>query len=190
LNKKELRVLALEKRRLISRADYWILNDQILTGIKLIDWSVFQYVHVFLPIKENNEVDTFEILTYFKTNYPNLKIVIPKAHFSNLSMTNILFDDENTILIKNKYQIPEPLYGEIVPANLIDAVIVPLLSFDIFGHRIGYGAGFYDRFLRNCRADILKIGLSFFPPENEIVDTHEFDIKLTHCITPKKTYTF
>lgn len=182
--------MALEKRRLISRADYWLWNDQILAEVKLINWSIFHYVHVFLPIKENKEVDTFEILTYFKTNYPHLKIVIPRAQFSNSSITNVLFDYENTILIKNKYRIPEPLYGEIVPVNLIDAVIIPLLCFDVFGHRIGYGAGFYDRFLRDCKADVLKIGLSFFPPEAKIMDTHEFDIKLTHCITPKETYTF
>jgi 5-formyltetrahydrofolate cyclo-ligase len=147
-------------------------------------------MYIFLPIQERNEVDTFDIISFFKTEYQQLKIVVPRAHFADSSMSHVLFDHEHTILKKNHHQIPEPLYGQIVPVNLIDAVIVPLLSYDTEGNRIGYGAGFYDRFLRNCRYDILKIGLSFFPPENEIIEANEFDVKLTHCLTPEKTYTF
>jgi 5-formyltetrahydrofolate cyclo-ligase len=190
LIKQKLRAIAIEKRRSLPRADYWNLNDQIIAQFKLFNWSDFNYVHLFLPIKEKNEVDTFEILSFFKTNYPDLKIVVPRTHFAELSLAHVLFDHEHTILRKNKHQIPEPLYGQIIPVNLIDVVIVPLLTFDLEGNRVGYGAGFYDRFLRDCRPDILKIGLSFYPPENDLIDTNEFDIKLTHCITPHKTYVF
>ena len=77
-----------------------------------------------------------------------------------------------------------------VPVDLIDAVIIPLLAFDEKGNRVGYGAGFYDRFLRNCKTNVTKIGLSFFPPEKEEIETNHFDIKLTHCITPEKIYIF
>ena len=84
----------------------------------------------------------------------------------------------------------EPHLGEEVAVNLIDAVIVPLLTFDLQGNRIGYGGGFYDRFLSQCNPNVLKIGLSFFPPESAPIAAESFDIKLTHCITPEKTYYF
>ncbi len=190
MTKKDLGTRALEKRLSLSKADYWNFNDQILEGIKQFNWADHHYVHIFLPIREKNEVDTFEILSFFKHEFPDLKIVVPRTHFADLSMSPVLFDHELTVLVKNKHHIPEPLYGKMVPVNLIDVILVPLLTFDRKGHRVGYGAGFYDRFLKNCKPDALKIGLSFFPPESEDLDVHEFDVKLSHCITPQKTYIF
>ena len=63
-----------------------------------------------------------------------------------------------------------------------DLVIVPLLAFDKKGYRVGYGKGFYDRFLQNSKT--LKIGLSFFAPTEEIIDVHLNDVRLDKCITP------
>jgi len=63
-------------------------------------------------------------------------------------------------------------------------VLVPLLCFDRRGHRVGYGRGYYDRFLARCRHDCKKIGLSFFEPLAEIDDVHEGDVELNYCVTP------
>ena len=190
MTKQNLRLNAIAQRLAIKRSEYWRLNEEIINQIKMIDWSQYNYVHVFLPIKEKNEVDTFEILSYFKKHHPDLQIVVPRTYFAEPSLQHVLFDHEHTVLRKNKYNIPEPIYGRMVPVDLIDAVIIPLLAFDEKGNRVGYGAGFYDRFLRNCKSSAAKIGLSFFPPEKEEIEINEFDIKLTHCITPQKTYIF
>ena len=69
-------------------------------------------------------------------------------------------------------------------------IFVPLLAFDVAGHRTGYGKGFYDRFLAQCRPDVIKIGLSFFEAEGKISDVSTTDIVLDYCITPDKVYTF
>lgn len=190
MNKRELRTKALANRKALSKTEYWELNKKILERIKQFDWAGLHYVHLFLPIKEQNEVDTFELILYLKSHYPDLKIVLPKTDFLNSSLQHILYEHQNTILKKNKYQIPEPHLGEEITVNLIDAVIVPLLTFDLQGNRIGYGGGFYDRFLSQCNPNVLKIGLSFFPPESAPIAAESFDIKLTHCITPEKTYYF
>ncbi len=174
----------------MSKAEFWRLNDGILDEIKKIEWNKYKYVHVFLPIKENNEVDTFEIISFFKHHHPHLKIVVPKTNFDDLSMTHVEFDHLSTVLRKNIYNIPEPLYGKVVPVDLIDVILVPLLAFDREGHRIGYGGGFYDRFLKECREDSLKIGLSLFGPEERLFLAEFYDVKLTHCITPQRTYYF
>ena len=190
MTKQNLRSNAIAQRLAIKRGDFWRLNEKIINQIKLFDWSQYNYVHVFLPIKEKNEVDTFEILSYFKNHHPDLKIVVPRTYFADASLQHVLFDHEHSVLKKNKYNIPEPIYGRMVPVDLIDAVIIPLLAFDEKGNRVGYGAGFYDRFLRNCKTIVTKIGLSFFHAEKEEIETDVFDIKLTHCITPEKIYIF
>jgi len=69
-------------------------------------------------------------------------------------------------------------------------VLVPLLSFDKKGFRVGYGKGFYDRFLMQCKSDCIKIGLSYFDPIDVIDDADEFDVPLDFCITPQKVYVF
>jgi 5-formyltetrahydrofolate cyclo-ligase len=143
-----------------------------------------------MPIRKHNEIDTFSILNYFKLERPNLKIVVPRTDFKNLTIRNILYDHEYTILGRNKYDIPEPIHGKEIPPEQIDAVFVPLLVCDQKGNRVGYGKGFYDRFLSICRPDVRKIGLSFFDPIDEIRDVNEFDIPLDMCITPGRTWNF
>jgi 5-formyltetrahydrofolate cyclo-ligase len=71
-----------------------------------------------------------------------------------------------------------------VPVSKIDVVFVPLLAFDKNGNRVGYGKGFYDNFLAKCREDVIKIGLSFFEPEEIIDDVFKTDIRLDYCVTP------
>ena len=65
-----------------------------------------------------------------------------------------------------------------------------MLICDARGNRIGYGKGFYDRFLTNCKPETVKIGLSFFGPEVEISDVFESDVRLDYCVTPNKSYAF
>ncbi len=82
--------------------------------------------------------------------------------------------DEDTTLIENALGIPEPDNGVQVLPGQIDVVFVPLLAFDSAGHRVGYGKGMYDGFLRKCKPDVLAIGLSMFQPLPErIADSWE-----------------
>ena len=74
--------------------------------------------------------------------------------------------------------------------RLVDVVFIPLLAYDIKGNRVGYGKGFYDRFLTKCKNDLLKVGLSFFPPENQIIKTNNNDIAIDICVTPNKIFKF
>jgi 5-formyltetrahydrofolate cyclo-ligase len=69
-------------------------------------------------------------------------------------------------------------------------VFVPLLAFDEVGNRVGYGKGFYDKFLGNCKKEVIKIGLSFYEAEPEIIDIYTNDIRLNYCITPQNIYKF
>ena len=86
--------------------------------------------------------------------------------------------------------IYEPDKGDPVLANEIDIIFVPLLAFEDNGYRVGYGKGFYDIYLAECREDCIKAGFCYFDPLDSIDDLDEFDVPLNLCITPKNVYVF
>lgn len=104
-------------------------------------------------------------------------------------MNHFLLSD-NTKIQKNSWNIPEPSNGIPIETSMIDVVFVPLLAFDINGHRVGYGKDFYDRFLLNCNQDTIKIGLSFFENTSEIKGIHDSDVALNYCVTPYGIHEF
>ena len=88
---------------------------------------------------------------------------------------------------RNEWLIPEPVEGEIIAPAEIDMVLLPGLCYDRQGHRVGYGKGYYDRFLKTCRPDCVKVGLSYFEPIEEITDVHDGDVMLDFVVTPELT---
>ena len=145
------------------------------------------YFHIFLPITEQKEINTEFILHILSGK--DKEIIISKADFATLKMTHFLLTD-NTKIKKNDYNIPEPVDGIEIPSTKIDVVFVPLLAFDEKGNRVGYGKGFYDAFLSECKPDVIKIGLSLFEPEELITDVFEGDIRLDYCVTPNSIHSF
>jgi len=154
--------------------------------LQLPIWD-FTYYHLFLTIEKQREIDTEFILNILSGKDKN--VIISKSDFKNRSMRHFLLTD-NTKIKPNSYGIPEPLDGIEVAISKIDIVFVPLLAFDKKGNRVGYGKGFYDRFLNQCSEKALKIGLSFFDAEEETIHVSEFDQPLDYCVTPNKTYSF
>ena len=154
--------------------------------LKLPIWDK-KYFHVFLSITEHFEVDTEYILHILAGK--DKDVLISKSDFESRKMTHYLLTD-GTKIRKNKYNIPEPVEGIEVPDSKIEVVFVPLLAFDKKGQRVGYGKGFYDRFLAQCKPDVITVGLSFFEAEKEITDVNENDFTLNFCVTPSQTYKF
>lgn len=158
------------------------ISNQLL---KLPVWDA-EYFHIFLPITEKNEVDTTFIIPVLQGR--DKHVIIPKVTGEG-ELTHYLLSD-NTLLKKNKWNIPEPQGGIEISETRIDVVFIPLLAFDREGYRVGYGKGFYDRFLKKCREDVVKIGLSFFPPVDRITDRESHDVPLDHCVTPEEVFSF
>jgi 5-formyltetrahydrofolate cyclo-ligase len=145
------------------------------------------YFHIFLAMENQKEVHTDFILNILAGK--DKEVIVSRSDFTSCSMVHYLLTD-NTKLVLSQYGIPEPVDGIEVPSNKIDVVLVPLLAFDEKGHRVGYGKGFYDRFLTECKPDVIKIGLSFFEAETEVIPHNTTDMSLDYCVTPKKVYTF
>lgn len=185
--KKDLRKKYKELRQQLSEEQ---TEDQSLAiANRLLQLDVWDntYFHLFLTIEEQREVDTEFVLQILAGK--DKEIVVAKSNFETLEMTHYLLT-ENTKFQKNEYNIYEPVDGIEVPTSKIDVVFVPLLAYDTKGNRVGYGKGFYDTFLSKCKKDVIKIGLSFFEPEDSIEDVSTADIRLDYCVTPMTLYSF
>ena len=187
MNKKELRTKYKALRQELTSDE--IEDKSIAIANRMLQLSIWQntYFHLFLTIKDQKEVETEFILQILAGK--DKEIVVSKSNFETLEMTNYLMTD-NTKFQKNQYNIYEPIDGLEVPTSKIDVVFVPLLAFDTKGNRVGYGKGFYDKFLSKCNEGVIKVGLSFFEPEKTIEDVFETDIRLDYCVTPTTNYVF
>ncbi|MDO4881108.1 MAG: 5-formyltetrahydrofolate cyclo-ligase [Capnocytophaga sp.] len=185
--KKDLRQLYQQKRTLLTEEEQEKKSLSIANQVlKLPIWDEKNY-HLFLPIKKFKEVDTFLFINILWGK--NKNIILSRTDFQRDRLLHFLFTEE-TIIKKNKWDIPEPLDGQEISPKEIDVVFIPLLAFDNQGNRVGYGKGFYDKFLSECKENVTKVGLSFFPPEEKITDIVPTDIPLQYCATPDKNYFF
>jgi 5-formyltetrahydrofolate cyclo-ligase len=187
MTKAELRINYKLKRQKLSSEVIEEFSLQIANRLLSLPIWEFSFYHLFLSIEEKKEINTDFILNILSGKDKN--IVISKSDFSTGNMKHFLLTD-NTVIKKNNYNIPEPVDGIEIPIQKIDVVFVPLLAFDLQGQRVGYGKGYYDRFLAECKPETLKIGLSFFEAETKIENVFESDIALDYCVTPNKVYTF
>jgi 5-formyltetrahydrofolate cyclo-ligase len=186
MDKTQLRKKYSNLREDLSLEDIEEKSLQIVNkALKLPIWG-HSYYHIFLPIVSKKEVNTEYLLHILQGK--DKSIVVPKADFASGNMTHILLQENTTIALSN-YGISEPISGISIPSKEIDVVFVPLLAYDSYGNRVGYGKGFYDRFLANCNPEAIFVGLSFFEAENKILCENS-DIPLHFCVTPKKTYSF
>ncbi len=82
-----------------------------------------------------------------------------------------------------EYGIPEPANKEPADLATMQAVVVPLVAFDGYGHRLGYGKGYYDKFLSTISPNVKKIGLAFSIQEIEKIPNQAHDIRLDYIVT-------
>lgn len=187
MTKSEIRNKYIELRNQLTLGEAEDLSMDIANQtLKLPIWDFSNY-HLFLSIANKKEINTEFILHILTGKDKNT--ILSKSNFKDGTMEHFLLTD-NTILKVNSYGIPEPINGFKIAETDIEVVFVPLLAFDKAGNRVGYGKGFYDRFLSKCSPDTIKVGLSFFEAEEQLSEISENDIPLDYCVTPKGVYKF
>lgn len=187
MNKKDIRKKYKSLRQALSIETIEDFSLAIANNLLRLPIWEKSYFHLFLTIEEQQEVATEYVLQILAGK--DKEIIVSKSDFTTFEMVHYLLTD-NTKFQKNEYNIPEPIEGIEVPDSKIEVVFVPLLAYDKLGNRVGYGKGFYDRFLSKCKPETIKIGLSFFDPEIEIEDASSMDMKLNYCVTPHQVYAF
>ncbi len=129
----------------------------------------------------NYEVDAIKILEKFETL--NYKVSLPKIK-KNSQMDFFYWSRKDSLII-NKYGIPEPSSNKVVYPNIL---LVPLVAFDKNFNRIGYGGGFYDRYINKIKMikKIVTIGLAYSFQKVKEIPVNEHDIKLDFIVTNEK----
>ena len=188
MTKKELRNLYREKRNTISSKEKLKLDDLLLIQFQHLYFEDIHVLFTYWPKADTQEPNTHLFSGYLRHTIPALQIAYPVTDLSNHSMHAVLINEE-TIYHTNTYGLTEPKDGEIITPENIDLIFVPLLVCDMNGHRVGYGKGFYDRYLTQCRGDSIKVGFAYFDPVEKI-DNDVFDVPLNYCVTPGKIYEF
>ncbi|HSF54776.1 MAG TPA: 5-formyltetrahydrofolate cyclo-ligase [Algoriphagus sp.] len=157
---------------------------------RFLEWlkgkSHFQHFHLFFPIDQFNEVNTF----YIKESLDQMDktLYTSQVNKGDTDLDTLKLPKDAAFFL-DEWGIPVPQESIMVSPNKIEVVFVPLLAYDQVGNRVGFGKGFYDSFLSKLRPEVIKIGLSFYGPE-ERIQPESHDVRLDYCITPEKVFTF
>jgi len=184
MNKEALRKIYIAKREALALSQAEAGSKEIAERfISSLLWKDCSVIHVFLSIPDKAEVDTSFLIHYFQENHPEIKLCTSVIASNGIDLLHTYIKPD-TIYASNKWNIPEPVTIDLLSETEIDLVLIPLLAFDDKGNRVGYGKGFYDRFLIKCRAGVKRVGLSLFEPTEEPIDADVWDVPLTHAISP------
>jgi 5-formyltetrahydrofolate cyclo-ligase len=166
-SKQQLRQDLKQARLEMTEADRTVKSRQIIENLKqATDWSQVKTMHYFEPLRRLMEPDISGFITHLEDNYPDLKLFTPR-------------------LIGNEWDLVAVRGGQI--PDKFDVVIVPMLGFDESLQRIGYGGGYYDKFLAT-QSQAQKIGVCFETGRVEGIPAEPYDIPLNQIITEKNTY--
>jgi len=187
LNKADLRHRLMADRNSLTPEDTAKKSKKISQSlINTFDFKAFKIVHCYLSLAK--EVNTQFILEAIRNVNSSIKICVPIISGQGLIHS---FITPRTSFIKNLYGIPEPRQIKPVDTKLINLVIIPVLGFDSSGNRLGYGKGYYDKFLSKLTSNTTKVGLSFqINHIKEEIPAEQYDVPLDYVLTEERTYKF
>ncbi len=189
MTKKELRQVYKQKRLDISSKERLKLDDLLLLQLQTFNFEGVKSVLTYWPMANMAEPNTLLFSSYLRHFVPNLQLAYPVSNFKYNTMQAVLIN-EDTIYNTNSFGVTEPKEGTPINPLDLDLVFVPNLICDKNGFRVGYGKGFYDKYLSLCNEDVTLIGFNYFAPIEKIMDKDDFDIPLNYYITPEEVFEF
>jgi len=184
LNKNLLRRKILTLRRAQSFLEIEEKSKEIERNLFLFPlFNKAKVVLFYLALKD--EVQTREMIK--KSLREEKTVLIPFANFKEREILPSELKDYDKELIRGKWNILKPAKDFYRPfsLNLINLIIVPGIAFDRKGNRIGFGKGFYDRFLRKISPEVNLISLAFELQLVEDIPAQSYDIPMDYIITEK-----
>ncbi len=189
MTKTELRKTYRALRMNLDLKDKIRKDDLLLIQFQNLAFSNVDHLLSYWPMKTTAEPNTHLFTRYLKHMYPSITVSYPVINNAN-GLFNAVKTNDDTVFRESVYGLTEPVEGEVVDPVKIDLVFVPLLICDKVGNRVGFGKGFYDKFLAQCSSGIIKVGFSYYKPVDKIDDANAFDVPLNFCITPDGIYEF
>lgn len=178
-DKRSLRLAMLGAKMRLRKEQVDELSDKVLKKlVRFIAWDKVHRVHTYIPITANNELDTWPLIHYLRAHHPDIEIYLPK-------LDGFAKFDPDTDIDENRLGIPEPEGEKLKGHTGFDLIIVPIIGFDRRGYRLGYGAGYYDRFLAEHRCKNI-VGLAYAVSEIDAIPDEPHDKKMHTVITDKE----
>lgn len=181
-NKAELRNLFRSKRHNLSQADRNEASARIRTRLLgLPEVRLAKSVMLYVPTK--NEVDTWPLLEHFWT--VGVEVLLPRCRDDQPGFMDIHAVDNAAELGPGQFGLTEPILGlaPLVTEPEPDIILVPALAFDRRGFRLGFGGGYYDRFLSRLACQHLRVGLAYDFQIAERLPAESWDIPVQRVIT-------
>ncbi len=147
--------------------------------------TIKNYSPVMVYVSKPAEVNTETLITGLIAK--GHRVIVPIIEKETVSL-RLSYLDDPSVLIESTFHVPEPIGSEI-PARPeeVRVAIIPVLGFDRKGNRLGYGSGYYDRFLAK-NPNIKRIGLAFACQEITAVPCDENDVKMDLVVTEAGIY--
>lgn len=180
--KEKLRENLLNQRESIPEPEFYGASAEIIEQLK--EQNEFQganTIHCYVSMNNRREVETRELIKEMLNK--GRQVVVPITNFENVSLTHVELTSYGDLKV-NKWGVLEPQKRREISPEKIDLVVVPMVGADMDCNRIGYGKGFYDRFLKEVECP--KIGLIFDQNIVEKIPTEDFDIPLDKIISERR----
>jgi 5-formyltetrahydrofolate cyclo-ligase len=182
ITKDEIRALVGLKRKELDETTAEVLSDRVQDRVLNLDKFMSADV-VACYIAVPGEVRTNLIISACKDA---AKTVCVPAYNRNDKTYQMVKIDENSVMGSGPMGILEPMGGEVVSMDFIEAVLVPGVAFDAAGRRVGHGGGHYDRLLGGSKRTALKLGLGFEFQVFDKVPWWEHDINMDLVVTENR----
>ncbi len=180
--KEKLRGRLLQKRESLPASYYNQASEDIIVRLQTLpEFRSSRIINCYVSMNQRREVDTHSFLRWMLAS--NKRVVVPVTEFDPPGLRHVelrSFDDLET----NKWGVLEPNDGKPITPSEFDFVIVPMVGADPNCNRLGYGKGFYDRFL--AKVDCPAVGLCFEKCVVEAIPTEHFDVQLSAVVTEKR----
>ncbi len=180
--KKALRKEIFKQRKALTESDYHAFSEAIMRNLTEAGFmGGRRNVHLYYPI--NNEVNTIVLIEQLWSK--GIEVIMPRTDIPGKKIDNYRVSSFDQ-LESTTFNLLEPKTSTPKHTEDCDIILIPGLAFDHDLNRIGYGGGFYDRFLANSKA--LKVALAYDFQVRESIPTEEHDIKMDHIVTERKVY--
>ncbi|WP_256861659.1 5-formyltetrahydrofolate cyclo-ligase [Caldicellulosiruptor bescii] len=168
------------RRKLVEPRRKLYLDILVYRNLKKL-LSTLEFQTVFIYMSLPYEVDTKRIIEYLIKK--NKKVCMPKI-VNSAEMVACEYKRENK-LHRNKLGILEPSSKQQIPPSQIDVCIVPIVAFDKDLNRVGFGKGYYDRFLKKVAQHCVKVGIAYHFQKVKRIKANEHDVKLDVIVTDR-----
>lgn len=182
MNKKDMRKIIVNSRDKIDFKKRVQADNKIYQ--RLIDSDIYRGDNIFVYISFRSEVDTKLLIIKMLRDRKN--IFVPKISDKTNDMEAIRITSLNE-LEENRFGTLEPVtYDNAVDPKIIDVILMPGIAFDNEGSRIGFGKGYYDKYIKRARRDVKKVGLAYDLQIVDKIDKDDYDESVDYIITEKK----